>query len=165
MYVIWWCINIDRYRFTTCYCEMHYNGYMNIIWGLCWGGSKSTKPCVFPCKMTAAGDERYLLCAAVAAAVIRECVPPLCFVTSGCSCVRSSMRVLNLWFQIAMDRNGMVAWLLNWGGSRSTKSCVFPCKMAAAGHERYLVCAAVAAAVISSANTSLFCNERLFLCV
>ena len=54
------------------------------------------KPCNFPCKMAEAGDERYLLCAAVAVAVIRECVPPLCFVTSGCSCVRSSMRVVSL---------------------------------------------------------------------
>ena len=55
---------------------------MNIIWGLCWGGSKSTKPCVFPYKVAAAGDERRLLCAAVAAAVIRECVPPRCFLTN-----------------------------------------------------------------------------------
>ena len=35
-----------------------------------WGGSRSTKPCVFPCKVAAAGDERYLVCAAVAAAVV-----------------------------------------------------------------------------------------------
>ena len=34
-----------------------------------WGGSRSTKPCVFPCKVAAAGDERYLVCAAVAAGV------------------------------------------------------------------------------------------------
>ena len=32
--------------------------------------SRSTKPCVFPCKVAAAGDERYLVCAAVAAAVV-----------------------------------------------------------------------------------------------
>ena len=42
---------------------------MNVAWALFWGGSRSTKPCVFPSKSAAAGDERYLLCAAVAAAV------------------------------------------------------------------------------------------------
>ena len=37
---------------------------MNVAWGLCWAESRSTKPCVFPCKVAAAGDERYLVCAA-----------------------------------------------------------------------------------------------------
>ena len=60
-----------------------------------------------------------------------------------------------------------VAWAMFWGGSRSTKPCIFPCKVAAAGDERYLVCAAVAASVVSVANCSsyVFCNEWLFLCV
>ena len=48
---------------------MHCNGCMNVAWGLCWGGSRSTKPCIFPCKVAAGGDERYLLCAAGAAAL------------------------------------------------------------------------------------------------
>ena len=43
---------------------------MNVAWAMFWGGSRSTKPCVFPCKVAAAGDERYLVCAAVAAAVV-----------------------------------------------------------------------------------------------
>ena len=30
-------------------------------------------------------------------------VPPLCSATSGCSCVRSSMRFLKLWLQIALE--------------------------------------------------------------
>ena len=30
-------------------------------------------------------------------------VPPMCFATSGCSCVRSSMRFLKLWLQIALE--------------------------------------------------------------
>ena len=47
----------------------HWNGCMNVAWAMLWGGSRSTKPCVFPCKVAAAGDERYLVCAAVAAAV------------------------------------------------------------------------------------------------
>ena len=51
-----------------------------------------------------------------------------------------------------------VAWALFWGGSWwSTKPCFFPCKVAAAGDERYLVCAAVAAAVVSCANWFLLC--------
>ena len=59
-----------------------------------------------------------------------------------------------------------VAWAMFWGGSRSTKPCVFPCKVAAAGDERYLVCAVGAAGVVSVANCSsyVFCNEWLFLC-
>ena len=50
-----------------------------------------------------------------------------------------------------------VAWAMLWGGSWSTKPCVFPCKVAAAGDERYLVCAAGAAAVVSVANWFLLC--------
>ena len=93
-------------------------------------------------------------------------VPPMCFATSGCSCVRSSMRFLKLWLQIALRWLHDVARALFWGGSRSTKPCVFPCKVAAAGDERYLVCAAGAAGVVSCANCSsyVFCNEWLFLC-
>ena len=52
-----------------------------------WGGSRSTKPCVFPCKVAAAGDERYLVSAAVAAAVVwfllcvlQRVVVPVCVV-------------------------------------------------------------------------------------
>ena len=46
------------------------------------------------------------------------------------------------------------------------KPCVFPCTVAAAGDERYLVCAAVAAAVVPSVigSSSAFCSEWLFLC-
>ena len=79
-------------------------------------------------------------------------VPSTCFATSGCSCVRSSMRFLKLWLQIALEWLHDVAWAMFWGGSRSTKPCVFPCKVAAAGDERYLVCAAGAAGVASVAN-------------
>ena len=51
------------------------------------GGSRSTKPCVFPCKVAAAGDERYLVCAAVAAAVLwRSWWDPLCRVLAWRSC-------------------------------------------------------------------------------
>ena len=43
---------------------------MDVTWAMLWGGSRSTKPSVFPCKVAAAGDERYLLCAAGAAGVV-----------------------------------------------------------------------------------------------
>ena len=55
-----------------------------------WGGSRSTKPCLFPCKVAAAGDERYLVCAAGAAAVG---LPFFCRIVTvasscfGCACV------------------------------------------------------------------------------
>ena len=50
-----------------CGCRSHCNGCMNVAWAMFWGGSRSTKPCVFPCKVAAASDDRYLVCAAVAA--------------------------------------------------------------------------------------------------
>ena len=43
---------------------------MNVAWAMLWGGSRSTKPCVFQCKVAAGDDERYLVCAAGAAAVV-----------------------------------------------------------------------------------------------
>ena len=85
------------------------------------------------------------------------------FCNNACSCVRSSMRFLTLWCQIALEWLHDVAWAMLWGGSRSTKPCVFPCKVAAAGDESYLVCAAVAAAVV----WFLLCvlQQWCFLCV
>ena len=50
-----------------------------------------------------------------------------------------------------------VAWGLFWGGGRSTKLGVFPCKVAAAGDERYLLRAAVAAGVVSRSNRFSLC--------
>ena len=43
---------------------------MNVAWAMLWGGSQSTKPCIFPCKVAVGDDERYLVCAAGAAAVV-----------------------------------------------------------------------------------------------
>ena len=72
------------------------------------------------------------------------------------------MRFLGLCCQIALEWLHDVAWALCWGGSRRTKPCVFPCKVAAAGDESYLVCAAVAAGVV----WFLLCvlQQCLFLC-
>ena len=97
-----------------------------------------------------------------------QSVPPMGFATSGCSCVRSSMRFLTLWWQIALEwlHECCMGYVVG-RKPRSTKPCVFPCKMASAGDERYLVCAAVAVWIVSSSIGSSygFCNEWLFLCV
>ena len=61
---------VDRYRFATGCCETYYHGCMNVTWAMFWGGSRSTKPCVFPCKVAVAGDERYFVCAAVAVGIV-----------------------------------------------------------------------------------------------
>ena len=127
------------------------------------------KPCVFPCNKVSlhmakkgTSSVRRVRLGSFHARI----VPPMCFATIGCSCVRSSMWFLKLLLQIALE------WLYEccmgyiWGGNRSTKTCVFPCKVAAATEERYLVCAADAAGVASCANCSsyVFCNDWLFLC-
>ena len=94
--------------FWSCGCRSHWNGCLNVAWAMLWGGSRSTKPRVFPCKVAAAGDESYLVCAAGAAAVglsfflaaLRphcNCALKLLWV---CFCLRSSMRVLNLWLRL-----------------------------------------------------------------
>ena len=82
---------------------MHWDGCMNVAWGLCWGGSRSTKRCVFPCKVVAPGDERSLVCAAGVAGVVSAAnVFLLCVLQRMVVpvCVLSSLHVLNLWLQI-----------------------------------------------------------------
>ena len=140
------------------------NGCMNVAWAMLWGGSRSTKPCVFPCKVAAevppvcdgcgcgcSARDWFLLC------VLQQVVVPVCVVL----CVSWSCGCRS-------HRNGCmnVAWAMCWGGSRSTKPCVFPCKVAAGDDERYLVCAMGAAAVVPDAIGSFYvlCNKWLFLC-
>ena len=50
-------MSVERCRFATWCCETYCNGCMNVAWALFWGGSRSTKPCIFSCKVVAAGDE------------------------------------------------------------------------------------------------------------
>ena len=80
---------------------------MNVAWALFWGGGRSTKPCVFPCKVAAADDETSSVRRVRLRSFCPGIVPPMCFATSGCVRVRSSMRFLNLWLQIALE------WLLH----------------------------------------------------
>ena len=80
---------------------------MNVAWAMFWGGSRSTKPCVFPCKVAAGDDERYLVCAAVAAGVGLPFFLPHC--NGGfkllwvCLSVRSYRVFWNLCLQIALE--------------------------------------------------------------
>ena len=233
--LLWVCLCVRIYRvFWNLWLQIPLEWLHDVAWGMFWGGSWSTKPCVFPCKVAAAGDERYLVCAAVAAAVGLSfffcrsvtvawscfgcgcvCVVIGCFGICRCRshwngcmmlhglcfgeeagarnlvffrvkwlqpamkgtssvrrlrlrsvcrfflpqcngglkllwvwlCVRIYRVFWNLWLQIPLEWLHDVAWAMFWEGSWSTKPCVFPCKVAAAGDERYLVCAAVAAAV------------------
>ena len=83
---------------------------MNVARALFGGGSRSTKLCIFPCKVAAGGDERYLLCAAGAAAVGLPFFLPHC--NGGfkllwvCLCVRAYKGVLE---SVVADRIGMAA--------------------------------------------------------
>ena len=151
-------------RFLTLWCQIALEWLHDVEHGHCakhmWGGSRSTKPCVFPCKVASAGDESFT--SSVRRLRLGSFGSFYVFCNNACSCVRSSMRFLTLWCQIALEWLHDVAWALCWGGSRSTKPCVFPCKVAAAGDESYIVCAPVAAGVV----WFLLCvlQQCLFLC-
>ena len=47
---------------------------MKVDFDLCWGESRSTKPCIFPRKVASAGGGSYLLCATGAAAVVSTAI-------------------------------------------------------------------------------------------
>ena len=59
---------VERCGLGTLSCKTHCNGCMDVTWAFL-GESRGRKPCVFPCKVAPAGDERYLVCAAGAAAL------------------------------------------------------------------------------------------------
>ena len=92
-------------RVATSCCKTHCNGCMNVAWALFWGGSRSKKPCIY-------FRVKWLQPAMKGTSCVRrlrfgsfrgQSVPPLCSAMSGFSCVRSSMRFLNLWLQIALE--------------------------------------------------------------
>ena len=78
---------------------------MNVAWAMLWGGSRSTKPCIFSCKVAASDDEKYLVCAAVAVWIVSSSIgsSSVFCIEWLCVCVRSSMRFLNLRVQIALE--------------------------------------------------------------
>ena len=135
------------------------DGCMNVAWGLCWKESRTTTPCVFLCRVAAAGDERYLVCVRRVRLRLRSNRFLLC-VLQRVIVVHVCVILCVCWLSGCRSQwNGCmnVPGGLCWGESRSTKPCVFPCKVAAAGDERYLVCAAGAAAVVSMSNRFLLC--------
>ena len=96
-----------------------------------------------------------------------QSVPPMCFATSGCYCVRSSMRFLTLWWQIALEwlHECCMGYVVGRKPEHET-FCIFSCKVAAGDDEKYLVCAAVAVWIVSSSfgSSSAFCIEWLCVC-
>ena len=115
---------------------------MNVAWAMLWGGSWSTKPCVFrvkllqPAKKGSSSVRRVRL-----GSFHARIVPPMRFPTSGCFCVRSSMWFLKLWLQIALE------WLHEccmgfWVRKPQHDTLCFPRKVTAAGDDRCLVCVA-----------------------
>ena len=109
MIVVIWCCHVRRCmrgsRVATSCCKTHCNGCMNVAWALFWGGSRSKKPCIY-------FRVKWLQPAMKGTSCVRrlrfgsfrgQSVPPLCSAMSGCSCVRSSIRFLNLWVQIALE--------------------------------------------------------------
>ena len=77
---------------------------MNAAWVMFWGGSRSTKRCVFRAKwlqpaMKGTSSVRRVRLGSFHARI----VPPMCVATIGCSSVRSSMRFWKLWLQIALE--------------------------------------------------------------
>ena len=174
----------------SCGCRSHWNGCMNVAWAMFWGGSRTKKPLkFFGVKwLRPAVKGTSFMCAAGASAVVRDAigsssvlervVVSVCVVLRvswicGCRSHCDGCMIVVIWCCHACGEmqvcyrmlrnvycNGCmnVARALFWGGSRSTKPCIFPCKVASAGDERYLVC------VAGAGSSSVFCNEWLCRC-
>ena len=159
--------------------------------GFVLGESRGSKPCVFPCKVAPASDERYLVCAAGgglgsakawSSPHFNGCFDMFCLflhiavtwcfgifackthfngcmiVVVFCSPVRREMRVWNLMLQNALRWLHGCCMGFVLGESRGRKPCVFPCKVVAAGDERYLVCAAGGGLGSAKAGSRPDCN-------
>ena len=99
---------VDRCGFATGCCETNCNGCMNVAWAMFWEEAGAPNLVFFRVKwlqptMKGTSSVRRVRLRSFCARI----VPPMCFATSGCVCVRSSMRFLNLWLQIALE------WLLH----------------------------------------------------
>ena len=91
---------------------MHCNGCMNVAWAMFSGGSRSTKPFFrVKCKVAAGGDERYLVCAAGAAAVVPDAIGSFYVFCNGwlflCAYFYAFLEA------VVADRIGMAAWMLH----------------------------------------------------
>ena len=95
---------VDRCGFATWCCKTHCNGCMDVAWASFWEKAGAGNAMFFSDKVALAGDETYLVCVRRARLGSNRAwsVPPPCSATSGCSCVRDSLRLLTLWLQIAV---------------------------------------------------------------
>ena len=71
----WWCVSCTSQNNEKCETTLKLKDVVTVEmikvdWDLCWGESRSTKPCVSPCKVASAGDGSYLVCATGAAAAV-----------------------------------------------------------------------------------------------
>ena len=145
------CVCVVIGCFGICACRSHWNGCM-MLQGLCFGEEAGARNLVFfrvkwlQATMKGTSSVRRGRLRSVYRFFLPQCNGGFKLLWV-CLCVRSYRVFWNLCLQIALEWLHDVARALFWGGSRSTKPCVFPCKVAAGDDERYLVCAAGAAAV------------------
>ena len=145
----------------SCGCRSHWNGCMNVACRVCFGEEAGARNLVF-------FRVKWLQPAMKGTSCVRRVRLGsfgsfYVFCNNRCSCMRSSMRFLKLWLQIALEWLHEMLHAVCCGEEAGARNlCVFPCKVAAAGDERYLVCAAGAAGVV----WFLLCvlQECLFLC-
>ena len=137
-----------------------------MLYGLCFGEDAGARNRVFFCvkclhvaKKGTSSVRRVRL-----GSFHARIVPPMCFATIGCSCVRSSMRFLKL---LLHDRIGMAAWMLHglyFGEEAGARNLVFfrvkwlqPAKKGTSSVRRVLLSSFYCSSYV-------FCNEWLFLC-
>ena len=104
MIVVIWCCHacsVERCRFATGWCEAHCNGCMN-------GEEAGARNLAFfRVKWLQLAMKGTYVCDCVRRLWLRSfrtrLVSPLRSAASGCVCVRSSLRFLNLWWQIALE--------------------------------------------------------------
>ena len=120
------------------------NGCMTVAWDLCWGGSRRTKPCVFPCKVAAAGNEIPRVCGGCGLGSAKSWSSPQC---NGCFDVfRVSLHIAVTWCfgscgcETHCHCNGCMSVACCFFGEEGTKLSVFRCKVAAAGNEKSILC-------------------------
>ena len=95
---------VDACGLATSCCKPHCNGCMNVACALFWGGSGAGNLAFFLVKWLQPTMKGTSCVRRVRFGSLRsQSVPPLCSATGGCSCVRSSMRFLNLWLQIGLE--------------------------------------------------------------
>ena len=122
---------------ATCGCKSQCNGCMkvrvvlrkalqwlhDVAWDLCWGGSRSTKPCAFSCKVAAVGDEGQLVCEAVAGALVATRYRFLL-----CDLQRVVAHVCVVLYALVQslvaDRSAMASWLLSCSVAMWVDPCV-----------------------------------------